>query len=80
MTYNDELVVDAANDAPYLQNTMTTTTADVVKEKGGRRRCGCRDGNEEDEVDDTKWGGGRGGYPAIGYGNDNDDDDDDEDN
>ena len=41
---------------------------------------GAEDGNEEDEVDDTKWGGGRGGYPAIGYGNDNDDDDDDEDN
>ena len=52
---NDELVVDAANDAPPPQDAMTTTTADAAEE-GGENNVGAKDGSDNNEADDTKGG------------------------
>ena len=55
-TYNDELVNDAANDAPPPQDAMTTTTADATKDGGEDDNVGAKEGDDEDEVDGTNVG------------------------
>ena len=56
-TENDELVVNAVNDAPPPQDAMTTTTA-AVTEEGRDDNVGSEDVDDDDEADDTKGGGG----------------------
>ena len=55
-TDNDELVVDVANDAPPPQDAMTTTTEAVAEEGGDEDDVGAKDGDNEDEADNTKLG------------------------
>ena len=45
-TYNDKLVIDAANNAPPPQDTLTTTmtTEDAAKEIGYDDDVGAKDG------------------------------------
>ena len=51
---NDELVVDATNDAPLPQDAMTNTKADADEEDGDDNNVGAEDGNNNNEVEDTK--------------------------
>ena len=55
-TDHDKLVVDAANNAPPPQDATTTTTAAVVEEGGDDDNVGVKDGDNKDDVEDTKWG------------------------
>ena len=52
-TDNEELFVDAVNDAPPPQDAMTTTTAVVEEEGGYDDDVGSKDGGNENEADNT---------------------------
>ena len=79
-TDNEKIVVDAANDAPSPQDSLTTTktTAAVAKEGGDDDYVGAEDRNNNDGADDTKGGGEGRGDPAVEDGNDKYDGDEDE--
>ena len=57
---NDELVVDAANDAPPPQDATTTTTEAAAKEGGENDDVGAEDGDKNYEADNTNGGEERG--------------------
>ena len=66
-TDNDELVVDAANDAPPPQDapTATMTMVDATEEGGDDDDMGAEDGDGNDKADNTK-GGEEGGGESHG--------------
>ena len=53
---NDELVVDATNDAPPPQDAMNTNTAAAAEEGRDEDDVCADDGNGNNEADDTKGG------------------------
>ena len=79
VTDNDELVFDATNDASPTQYAMTNTTEAVAKESRDDDDVCAEDRNNNEGVDDTKWGEEGGGDPAVKDGN-QDDNEDDKDN
>ena len=55
-TDKNKLVVDATNDAPPPQDAMATATTDAAEEVREDNNVNAKDGNDENEADNTKGG------------------------
>ena len=62
-TDNEKLVVDAANDAPPLQDALTTSTTTAASAEEGRddEDVGAKDSDDNDDEEDYTKGGVRRG-------------------
>ena len=56
-TDNRKIVVDAANDAPPPQDAMPITMAAATEEGGDDNNVGAKDGDNDNEADNTNGGG-----------------------